>query len=109
MSCDLNLSFQNATGRLRTLRLEPWARHFIMEPGEKIEVVARSGPAGPNLRVVEASDSLLVYTEGCDRIRVIQAGIAHDLQSAYEVTAAPLRLTYRDGHPMWDRDLDSYM
>jgi hypothetical protein len=106
MSHDLSLCFQNATGRLRTLRLEPWARHFILTPDEKVEVIARAKPGGPSLRVVEASDATLIYTTGCDRVWVIQEGISHELLPVYAVAAVSVRSARRDENPLWDRDLD---
>src|SRR5437773_1841049 len=106
MSHDLSMCFQNATGRLRILRLEPWARHFLMTPDETVEVIVPAGPGMPSLRVVEASDTSLVYTKGCDRVWVVQDGITHELLPVFAVAAVPVRPAHWDDDLIWDRDLD---
>ena len=106
MSRDLCMSFQNATGRMRALRLEPWARDFIMRQDEKVELTFRAEPGGLNFRVVEAGDTLLIYTEGCDQVWVIQGGITQELLPAYAAAITPAPATPRGGLAMWDRDID---
>jgi hypothetical protein len=107
MSGDIEVCFQNATGRLRTVRLEPWARHFLVEPDEKLEMVARGSAETPSLRVIEAGDSTLIYTERCDRVCVTQGGVVHELVPVYGPTDSLAQPSRRDDHPMWDRDLDA--
>ncbi|QDV32792.1 hypothetical protein [Tautonia plasticadhaerens] len=106
MSRCTSLSFQNATVSLRTLRLEPWARHVILSPGEKVEVVAEAGPEGPGFRVVEAADSTLLYTSGCERAWVIQDGVSLELQPTYDTLPLPARRPRAEDDPLWDPDLD---
>jgi hypothetical protein len=63
MRRNLMLFFQNATVRLRTIRLEPWARHFLLGPDEKLEIIARPTGGNASFRMVEAIDTTLIYTE----------------------------------------------
>ncbi len=103
MSRNLRMSFHNATGRPRIVRLEPWGHEFSLDPDGSLEVIARTGTS-PSLRVVEASETTLVYTEGCDTICVVQGGVLRLLEpSGPDPTpiAPP-----REPDPMWDRDLD---
>jgi hypothetical protein len=104
MSCNLSLCFQNTTERLRTIRLEPWARHFLLGPDEKLEIMARATFADARFRMVEAIDTTLIYTEGCDKVRVIQDDTTHDLLPVYRVET--VRSTHMTDNPMFDRDLD---
>ena len=106
MSRLVTISVQNATGRLRTLRLEPWARHFVLTPDEKVDVVVQAGPETPGLRVVEATDSTLVYASDVDRAWVVQDGIRHELLPVYESPAPPPRRARPREDPMWDPDVD---
>jgi hypothetical protein len=106
MDAGLKLCLQNATGRLRTVRLEPWARHFLLTPDEKLEITAGAGSGPPRLRVVEAGETTLIYTEECDQVRVIQDGITHDLLPVYDAAPPAARPEPRSDDPMWDRDLD---
>jgi hypothetical protein len=108
MDTDLRLCIQNATGRLRTVRLEPWARHFLLTPDEKLDIAAGAGPGPPSLRVVEAGETTLIYTEGCNRVRVTQGGSTHDLRPVDEAVPPAARPVPRSDDPMWDRDLDSF-
>ena len=66
MSCNLRLCFHNTTARLRTIRIEPWARHFLLGPDEKLEIIARTIRENASFRIVEANDATLIYTERCD-------------------------------------------
>ena len=106
MSCKLRLSFQNTTGRLRTIRLEPWARHFLLGPEERLEIIAIAIGENPSFRIVEANDTTLIYTEGSDKVRVVQDGTAHDLLPVYENEAAPVRSTHATEDPMFDSYID---
>ena len=106
MSCDLRLRLQNSTGRVRTIRLEPWARHFLLGPGEKLEIVATTVGDSPSFRMVEANETTLIYTEGPDRVSVFQDGITHELLPVYEVDAAPAPPNHINSHPMFDNYID---
>jgi hypothetical protein len=106
MSCDLSLSFQNTTGRLRTIRLEPWARHFLLGTDEKLEIIVRAAFENPSFRVVEANNTTLIYTDISDEVRVIQDGFAHDLSPVYEIEALPVRPNHLYDEPMFDPDID---
>ena len=106
MSCNLSLRFQNTTLRLRTIRLEPWARHFLLGPDEKLEIIARAVGENASFRMVEAIDTTLIYTERCDKVRVIQDDITHDLLPVYEIEAEPVRSTHITDNPMFDRYID---
>jgi hypothetical protein len=106
MSSTLRLSVQNATGRLRIVILEPWGRTFLLTFNEKLEVTARVGSGGPDLRVVESGNRTLIFAEGCHEVRVIKNGMTHDLESVVEVTAPQSLPPRRVDDPMWDRDLD---
>jgi hypothetical protein len=108
MSCTLRLCLQNTTVRLRTIRLEPWARHFLLGPEEKLEIIARTAGENASFRMVEAIDATLIYTEGCDKIRVIQDDTTHDLLPVYEIEVEPVRSMHRTDNPMFDPDLDMY-
>jgi hypothetical protein len=108
MSCNLRLLFQNTTGRLRIIRLEPWARHFLLGPDEKLAIIARAADEHPSFRMVEATDTTLVYTEGCDRVHVIQDDMIHELFPVYEIEAAPVQSAHLAENPMFDRDLDMF-
>ena len=108
MSCNLRLCFQNTTVRLRTIRLEPWARHFLLGPDEKLEITARTVCDNASFRMVEAIDATLIYTEGCDKLRVIQDDTTHDLLPVYEMEVEPVRSTHITDNPMFDPDLDMY-
>ena len=108
MSCNLRLCFQNTTARLRTLRLEPWARHFLLGPDEKLEIIAITAGETANFRMVEAMDTTLIYTEGCDKVRVIQDDTTHDLLPVYDFEVEPVRSTGTTDNPMFDPDLDTY-
>jgi hypothetical protein len=102
VSCNLKLCFQNTTGRLRTIRLEPWARHFLLGPDEKLEIIARAPGENPSFRMVEANNSTLIYTEGSDRVCVIQDGTIHNLLPVYEIEAAPVVSTNKNDDPMFN-------
>jgi hypothetical protein len=106
MSCDLRLCFHNATELLRTIRLEPWARQFLLGPDERLEIIARATDDNPSLRIVEANETTLIYTEGSDEVRVVQDGTTHDLLPVHEIEAVPVRTTPRIEDPMFDRYLD---
>ncbi|WP_406698043.1 hypothetical protein V5E97_04235 [Singulisphaera sp. Ch08] len=106
MSRDLTMCFRNATGKLRTIRLEPWDRHFLLAPNEKVEIVASGNSEFPSIRVVEASDTTLIFTEGCEEVRVTQDGTTQTLLPLFEAGVLPVRPARRDGDLMWDRDLD---
>jgi hypothetical protein len=106
MSCDLSLIFQNTTGRLRTIRLEPWARHFLLGADEKLEIIIRAAFENPSFRVVEANNATLIYTDVADEVRVIQDGFAQDLSPVYEIEAVPVRSTNLYDEPMFDADVD---
>ena len=108
MNCNLRLLFQNTTGRLRRIRLEPWARHFLLGADEKLAIVVHAADEHPNFRMVEASDTTLVYTEGCDRVDVIQDDVIHELLPVYDIEAMPARSTPMADNPMFDRDLDMF-
>lgn len=108
MSCNLRLSFQNTTGRLRTIRLEPWARHFLLGPDEKLKIIARATDDNAVFRMVEASDTTLIYTEECDRLCVIQDGMTHELLPVYAIEAVPVGSAPMALDPMFDRDLDTF-
>src|SRR3954449_2065749 len=101
MSCNLSLTIQNAAGQLRTVRFEPWAREFTTVPDEKLEVIVRVASGTPSLRVVEASNTTLIYTEECDSVDVVQDGITIDLAQA-----PPIQPARANDSPMWDRELD---
>ena len=58
--------------------------------------------------MVEAIDTTLLYTEGCDRVRVIQGDTTHDLLPVYEVDAVPVSSAHMTDNPMFDRDLDVF-
>ena len=79
MSCSQSLGFHNATVRLRTIRIEPWARHFLLGPDEKLAIIARATGRHSSFRIVEANDTTLIYTEGCDDVCVLQDGTTHHL------------------------------
>jgi hypothetical protein len=108
MSHALSLSVHNATSSSRIVMLEPWGREFILAVDEKLEIVARPGPIGAGLRVVEADQRTLVFVEGCSGVRVIKDGMTHDLEPEVIIeAAAPRALPARgSANPMWDRDLD---
>jgi hypothetical protein len=106
MRGNLTLFFQNATVRLRTIRLEPWARHFLLGPDEKLEIIARPTGANASFRMVEALDSTLIYTEGCDNVRVIQDDTTHDLLPVHEIEAEPVGSTQIIDNPMFDLYVD---
>ena len=106
MSQHLTITVQNATARLRTLRLEPWARHFIMTPDEKVEVIVPEGPGRPSFRLVEADNTTLLYTSGCDRLWIIQDGITQEILPVYAGATTPARAKPWGDDPMWDRDMD---
>jgi hypothetical protein len=106
VTCNLKLCFQNTTGRLRTIRLEPWARHFLLGPDERLEIIARAIGENPRFRMVEANNSTLIYTEGSDQVRVIQDGTTHDLLPVYEIEAEPVWPTHRNDDPMFDMYID---
>lgn len=108
MSCNLRLCFQNTTSRLRTIRLEPWARHFLLGPDEKLEIIARATGENPSFRMVEADNTTLIYTEGSDKVRVIQDGTNHELLPAHEIEAVPVRSTHMTDDLMFDRALDMF-
>jgi hypothetical protein len=101
MSCHLSLTIQNASGQVRTVRFEPWAREFTTVPDEKLEVIVTVESGTPSLRVVEAIATTLIYIEECDGVCVVQAGITIDLAQA-----APVRPSRDRDSPMWDRELD---
>src|SRR4051812_42473996 len=88
MSRNLRMSVHNATGRPRAVRLEPWGREFPLDLDERLEVIARTGVA-PSLRVFEANETTLIYTEGCDTICVVQDGILHVLEPTPEEIPTP--------------------
>ena len=116
MSCHISLTIQNASGGLRIVRIEPSAHEFATVPDEKLEVIVRVESGTPSLRVVEASTTTLIYTEECDGVCVVQAGIAVDLARATPIRPArashdfapawPIRPTRHRDNPMWDRELD---
>jgi hypothetical protein len=58
--------------------------------------------------MVEAIDTTLIYTEGCDKLRVIQDDTTHDLWLVYEIEVEPVRSTHITDNPMFDPDLDMY-
>jgi hypothetical protein len=107
MSCDQRLCFHNATARLRTIRIEPWARHYLLGPDEKLEIIARATERRSSFRIVEANDTTLIYTERCDNVRVVQDGISQDLLRDYEIDVEPVRPTLTSDNPMFDRDIDT--
>ena len=90
MSEPLSMSIHNATARSRIVMLEPWAREFLMDVNEKLEIVAWPGPGGVGLRVVETHHLTLVFVEGCFGVRVIKEGMTHNLElEAAEAAPAP--------------------
>src|SRR4051794_28778785 len=105
----------NSTGQIRYVRIEPWARELLLAPDEKLELIA-SGIRPTALRVVEASDTTVIYTEGCDRVRVVLDGVAydHELPDRERIRVVPSRgrVSAPDGPVrtgadlMWDRELD---
>jgi hypothetical protein len=106
MRLNLTLFFQNATGRLRTIRLEPWARHFLLGPDEKLEIIASPTGKNASFRMVEAIDTTLIYTENCDKVRVNQDDTIHDLLPVHEIEVEPIRSTHRTDNPMFDPYID---
>jgi hypothetical protein len=106
MSCNQMLGIHNATARLRTVRIEPWARHFLLGPDEKLEIIARATRRRSRFRIVEANDTTLIYTEGCDKVRVVQDGTTHDLLPVYAIDVETARSTRTTDNPMFDRYID---
>jgi hypothetical protein len=107
MSCTLRLCIQNTTAGLRTIRLEPWARHFLLGPDEKLEIIARATGENPSFRLVEANHSTLIYTEESDTVRVIQDGTTHELLPVYETEAVRVWSTRVREDPMFDNYIDT--
>ena len=115
MSYQQRISLQNSTGRLRYVRLEPWTRELLLAPDEKLELIA-FGAQPTALRVVEASDTTVIFTEGCDRVRVVLDGVAYDHEHPDRVRIGVVPTRARDStpdrpvrprpEPMWDRELD---
>ena len=114
MSYQQRMSLMNATGQPRYVRVEPWERELLLAPGEKLEMVATGLQTA--LRVVEATDTTVIYTEGCDRVRVILDGVTYDHEypgrdrigvvPTLAEAAVPTRPMGTGPEPMWDRDLD---
>jgi hypothetical protein len=78
----------------------------LLGPGEKLEIVASTVGDNPIFRMVEASETTLIYTEGPDRVCVIQDETSHELLPVYEVDAVLARSTYMNSHPMFDKYVD---
>jgi hypothetical protein len=108
MSCSQSLGFHNATVRLRTIRIEPWARHFLLGPDEKLAIIARATGRHSSFRIVEANDTTLIYTEGCDDVCVLQDGTTHHLLPVYEIDVEPSRSTHVNENPMFDSYIDTF-
>jgi hypothetical protein len=58
--------------------------------------------------MVEAIETTVIYTEGCERVRVIQDDITHELLPVYEFEAVPVRSAHIADNPVFDRDLDMF-
>lgn len=91
-----------------TIRLEPWARHFLLGPDEKLKIIASATADNAVFRMVEASDTTLIYTDECDRLCVIQDGMTHELLPVYAIETVPVRSAREADNPMFDRDLDMF-
>lgn len=108
MSNTLRLSIRNASVRLRTVRLEPWGREFLLTLDKKLEVTAEAKSTQARFRLMEADDRTLVFVEGCTDVIVLMDGATHnlDLQTTGGKSEPVPLSAQRTGQPMWDRDLD---
>jgi hypothetical protein len=104
MDRTVNVSIQNATGRLRIVVFEPSGREFLLTLNEKLEVAIDAGSEGPDIRLVESGNRTLVFVAGHDAIRVSKGDATYDLEPIVDVTG--IQDVGPGVDPLWDRDLD---
>jgi hypothetical protein len=92
---------------------------LLLTPGGVLEVVA-SGIGPTALRLLEMTDTTIIFTRGCDRVRVLLDGVEYTygllpdrvairVVPTAVVGATPARPEPRGPEPMWDRELDGFL
>ncbi len=61
----MRFGFTNERAAAAVVQVEPWADHYTVGPGERLELRVRSGPPGVWFNVVQRGDDLVqIYVEG---------------------------------------------